>query len=224
MAKRLFDVALAVAGLILAAPLLAVAALGIRLSSRGPVLYRARLAGRDGQVFTMYKLRTMHGDHPAGTGPITALRDPRVFPFGWWLRHLKIDELPQLVNVLRGEMSIVGPRPQHPDVVRRHYAPEHLEILRVQPGLASPGSLYDSTHGDVIVGSVDAELRYAERLLPLVLALDLVYVRRASWRYDLALVARTLWFLGAVLLGRRQFPEPPEMPEARRLLALRTEV
>lgn len=218
MAKRLIDVTLAAVALVALAPLLAAAAVAIRCTSPGPILFRARLAGRDGRLFTMYKLRTMHVDQRGSRSPITAERDPRVFAFGRLLRRLKIDELPQLVNVLRGEMSIVGPRPQHPDILRRHYAPEHLETLRVRPGLASPGSLYDSTHGEAIVGGVDAELRYAERLLPLVLALDLVYVRRASLRYDLALVARTLWFLGAVLLGRRQFPDPPEMPEARRLL------
>src|SRR5204863_888554 len=86
----------------------------------------------------------------------------------------------QLLNVLRGDMSLVGPRPQHPDIVRSYYAPEHGETLRVRPGLASPGSLYDSTHGEPLVGSVDPERAYAERLLPLVLALDRVYVRRAS--------------------------------------------
>lgn len=224
MAKRLIDVTLAALALVALAPLLAVAAVGIVCTSPGPILFRARLAGRGGRLFTMYKLRTMHVDQRGSGSRITAERDPRVFALGRLLRRLKIDELPQLVNVLRGEMSLVGPRPQHPDIVRDHYAPEHWETLRVRPGLASPGSLYDSTHGEAIVGSGDAERRYAERLLPLVLALDLVYVRHASLRYDLALVVRTLGLLGAALLGRRQFPDPPEMPEARRLLgAARTE-
>jgi lipopolysaccharide/colanic/teichoic acid biosynthesis glycosyltransferase len=218
VAKRLFDVVVAALGLVAAAPVLLVAAVGIRLSSRGPLLYRARLVGRNGRLFTMYKLRTMHVD-PRGSGSvITAERDPRVFRFGRPLRRLKIDELPQLVNVLRGEMSLVGPRPQHPDVVLRHYTPDDWETLRVRPGLSSPGSLYDSAHGEPLVGSADPERAYAERLLPLVLALDRVYVRRASLWYDTTLVGRTLVLIAASLLGRRTFPDPPEMAAARALL------
>ena len=220
MAKRLFDVVVAALGLVAAAPVLLVAAVGIRLSSPGPILYRARLVGRDGRLFTMYKLRTMHVDD-GSRSVITAQRDPRVFPFGRPLRRLKIDELPQLLNVLRGEMSVVGPRPQHPDIVRRYYAPEHWETLRVRPGLASPGSLYDSTHGEPLVGSVDPERTYVERLLPTVLALDLVYVRRASLRYDATVVGRALMVIAASLVGRRTFPDPPEMADARALLSHR---
>jgi len=220
VAKRLFDVVVAALGLVAAAPVLLVAAVGIRLSSPGPILYRARLVGRDGRLFTMYKLRTMHVDD-GSRSVITAQRDPRVFPFGRPLRRLKIDELPQLLNVLRGEMSVVGPRPQHPDIVRRYYAPEHWETLRVRPGLASPGSLYDSTHGEPLVGSVDPERTYVERLLPTVLALDLVYVRRASLRYDATVVGRALMVIAASLVGRRTFPDPPEMADARALLSHR---
>jgi len=220
VAKRLFDVVVAALGLVAAAPVLLVAAVGIRLSSPGPILYRARLVGRDGRLFTMYKLRTMHVDD-GSRSVITAQRDPRVFTFGRPLRRLKIDELPQLLNVLRGEMSVVGPRPQHPDIVRRYYAPEHWETLRVRPGLASPGSLYDSTHGEPLVGSVDPERTYVERLLPTVLALDLVYVRRASLRYDATVVGRALMVIAASLVGRRTFPDPPEMADARALLSHR---
>ncbi len=221
MAKRLFDVVVAALGLVVAAPVLLVAAVGIRLSSPGPIIYRARLVGRGGHPFTMYKLRTMHLDHPGSRSVITAEGDARVFAFGRPLRRLKIDELPQLVNVLRGEMSVVGPRPQHPDIVRSYYAPEHGETLRVRPGLASPGSLYDSTHGEPLVGSADPERAYAERLLPLVLALDRVYVRRASLWYDATIVGRTLMVIAASVFGRRTFSEPPEMAEARALLSRR---
>jgi len=218
VAKRLFDVVVAALGLVVAAPVLLVAAVGIRLSSPGPIIYRARLVGRGGHPFTMYKLRTMHLDHRESRSVITAQGDARVFAFGRPLRRLKIDELPQLVNVLRGEMSVVGPRPQHPDIVRSYYAPEYGETLRVRPGLSSPGSLYDSTHGEPLVGSVDPERAYAERLLPLVLALDRVYLRHASLWYDATIVGRTLLVIAATLLGRRTFPDPPEMDEARALL------
>ena len=219
MAKRLFDVIVAALGLVIAAPVLLIAAVGIRLSSPGPLLYRAHLIGRNGRPFTMYKLRTMHVDHRGAGSVITAERDPRVFAFGRPLRRLKIDELPQLVNVLRGEMSLVGPRPQHPEIVRRYYAPEHWETLRVRPGLASPGSLYDSTHGEPLVGSTDPERGYAERLLPLVLALDRVYVRRASLWYDAIIVGRTLLLIAASVVGRRTFTDPPEMADAQALLS-----
>jgi lipopolysaccharide/colanic/teichoic acid biosynthesis glycosyltransferase len=218
MAKRLFDVMVAALASLLAAPLVALAALGIRLSSPGPVLHRARRIGRYGRPFTMYKLRTMHRSAPAHGAPITAVFDPRVFPLGAVLRRTKIDELPQLWNVLRGEMSIVGPRPEDPAILRQHYSPLHHETLCVRPGLASPGSLYQYTRGDVLLEGQDHVRAYVERLLPLKLALDLVYVRRASLRYDLAIIARTAWTIVALLLGRRAFREPPELPEARRLL------
>src|SRR2546429_6482941 len=159
MVKRPLDVALGLLGLTLAAPLLAVAAIGIRLSSPGPVLYRARRVGRNGAGFTMYKLRTMHQREGAASA-ITGRNDPRVFPFGAWLRRTKIDELPQLFNVLRGDMSIVGPRPEDPRIVRDHFRPLHFETLRVRPGLASPGSLFNYTHGEALLAGGDAEAQY----------------------------------------------------------------
>ena len=219
IAKRLMDVVLSVIALVVLSPLLAVAALGIWLSDRTPILYRARLTGRDGHVFTMYKLRTMRVDHGAFRSIITADGDPRVFRFGAWLRRAKVDELPQLINILRGDMSIVGPRPEHPHIVERHYGPEHRELLRVRPGLTSPGTLYDYAHGDAIVGRSDPEHAYVDRLLPLRLALDLVYIRRASLAYDGALIARTIALIAAVVSGRRPHGDPPELAEARRLLA-----
>jgi lipopolysaccharide/colanic/teichoic acid biosynthesis glycosyltransferase len=217
--KRLVDLVLAGMALVVAAPLLAFAAVGISLSSPGPVLYRAVRVGRGGRLFEMYKLRTMHVRPGDGAGStITARHDPRVFPFGGWLRRTKIDELPQLVNVLRGEMSIIGPRPEDPQFVAAHYAPVHHETLDVRPGLASPGSLYSTTHGESRLRPEQAERDYVERLLPLKLALDVVYVRRASPLYDAALIVRTLGILAGRLAGRRTFPEPPEMAAARQLL------
>ena len=221
MVKRLLDVVLSSIALVIALPLLALAGAGIRAASPGPVLYRSRRVGRERRPFLMYKLRTMHVASRAGGeagSAITAPGDARVFRFGRWLRRAKIDELPQLFNVLRGDMSIIGPRPEDPRLVAAHYAPAHLETLVVRPGLASPGSLYSCTHGNALLSAERPEGSYAERLLPVKLALDLVYVRRASLPYDLALMARTAWVIAATLAGRWAFPEPPEMPEARRLL------
>ncbi len=216
--KRVLDVLLAGVALIVAAPLLAVAAVGIRLSGPGPILYRAQRVGRDGRPFTMYKLRSMRVGQ-AYTSVVTAKDDPRIFPLGALLRRTKLDELPQLYNVLRADMAIVGPRPEDPQMVEQFYAPVHHETFRVPPGLTSPGSIYAYTHGEAQLDVRDPHGSYAERLLPLKLALDLVYVRRASLGYDLALIVRTAWMLGTALVGRRAFPLPPELAEARRIMA-----
>lgn len=218
MVKRLVDVVLASVALLLLSPVLAVAALGIRVSSAGPILYRARRVGRDGRIFCMYKFRSMHIDRDSSASRITARGDPRIFAFGLWLRHLKLDELPQLLNVLRGEMSIVGPRPEDPQIFADHYTPAHLETLRARPGLASPGSIYNYTHGERLLEAGDAERSYVEQLLPIKLALDTIYIRKSSFAYDITIILRTIWVIVASAMGVRHFPEPPEMEEARRIL------
>lgn len=219
MVKRLFDVAVTAVALVASLPILAIAALGIRLSSRGPVLYRATRAGRRGKLFTMYKLRTMEVRAPVvEDSVITASDDKRVFPFGALLRRSKIDELPQLFNVLRGDMTFVGPRPEDPKVVAQHYTPEQWETLDVPPGLTSPGALYSTTHGERWLSQAAAERDYYEHLMPLKLALDRVYVRHSSVFYDLGVIARTAMVVTGRAFGRRHFPDPPEMDEARRLL------
>jgi lipopolysaccharide/colanic/teichoic acid biosynthesis glycosyltransferase len=216
--QRLLAVILAALAFVAVTPVLAIAAIGIKLAGRGPILYRAPRVGQHARPFTMYKLRTMRVQQ-ARPSAITAQNDPRVFPFGGFLRRSKLDELPQLYNVLRGDMTIVGPRPEDPRMVDQFYAPLHHDTLRVLPGLTSPGSLYAYTHGELELDARDPERCYAERLLPLKLALDLVYVRRTSLRYDIALIARTMWLLGtALLLRRRHFPQPPELAEARRIM------
>lgn len=218
MVKRLVDIALSSIALIVLSPLLAIAVIGIRLSSSGPVLYRAKRAGLKGKVFAIYKLRTMHTDQAAFSHLITAKDDPRVFALGRLLRRLKIDELPQLVNVLKGEMSLVGPRPEDLQIVDQYYCPEHFETLRILPGLASPGSIYNFTHGELMLGKDDPEKHYVERLLAVKLALDLVYVREGSLLYDLRIILRTVWVIISAALGKRSFSEPPEMKKARHLI------
>lgn len=219
MIKRLIDLCLAAIGLVATAPLLALAAVGIRLTSPGPVLYRPLRVGQGRRLFVMYKLRTMHVNHGAYRSTITAHADPRVFPFGAFLRRSKIDELPQLLNVLRGEMSIVGPRPEVPAIVDEHYTPLQLETLCVRPGLASPGSIYNLSHGEMLLGADDPEGHYVQRLMPLKLAMDLVYVRRASIPYDAAIIGRAAWVITGSLLGKRRFAAPPEISEATPLAA-----
>ena len=200
--------------LVIVSPLLLAAVIGVRLSSPGPLLYKASRVGRDGQIFTMYKVRTMHLEREQSSSTITGKNDVRVFPFGSLLRYLKIDELPQLLNIVKGEMSIVGPRPEDPYIVDQYYEPHHRETLRLRPGLASPGSLYSYTHGEQMLDGSDPEKCYVERLLPVKLALDIVYVRNASWHYDLRIILRTVWTILAAALGRRDFPDPPELRKA----------
>jgi len=214
MVKRLFDLVAASSALAVLWPLMCVAALGIKLSDPGPALYRAPRAGLHGQPFTMFKFRTMRS-HGNGS-VITAAQDRRVFPFGQLLRKLKVDELPQLFNVLLGQMAVVGPRPEAIDIVRHHYHPAHMETLDVLPGLASPGSIYNYTHGEKLIGEQDPERDYLEKLLPIKLGLELVYVRRRSVRYDIAIIVRTLRAILQIAMGQRYFPPPPEYDEACR--------
>ena len=187
-------------GLLLTAPFSALAALGIKLSSAGPVLYRARRAGKGGEPFSMYKFRTMHGGASQG-GRITGSSDPRVFRWGALLRGFKIDELPQLVNVLRGDMSMVGPRPEDVTIVRERYDAFMWRSLDVRPGITGPGSLdYFADEARLPSDAAAAEAIYLNELLPRKIALDLVYVRNVSLGYYLELMLRTV--AGIVGLGR----------------------
>jgi len=195
---RWADLLIAVIALILVSPILLAAAIAIRLSSRGPVIYRQRRVGRDGVIFEMFKLRTMHAASCSAGSAITAHRDSRVFPFGAWLRRTKIDELPQLVNILRGDMSVVGPRPEDPRIVADHYGPVGRETLAVRPGLTSPGSLYSCLEGEHLIDAADPEASYLRNVLPRKLGLDATYVRTTSLRVDFVLLARTI----GVITGR----------------------
>jgi len=220
--KRLFDIAMSIAGIVLLSPLFVIGAVGIRLFSRGPIFYRAQRVGRNGELFVMHKFRTMRVASTNAVSNISASQDSRVFPFGKLLRRLKIDELPQLYDVLRGEMSIVGPRPEDPNIVRDHYTAAHRETLAVRPGLASPGSIYNYTHGEKLIGGQDPERDYVEKVLPVKLALEQVYVRQASFCYDLRLIFRTVGVIVLIALGKRRFRDPPEMAQTTGIVSAQT--
>ena len=187
---RWVDGLCAAAGLILLSPVLAGAALAVKLSSPGPVLHRAVRVGRAGNPFVMLKFRTMVLEAVAGPG-ITSAEDPRVTPVGHALRRWKLDELPQLVNVLRGEMSLVGPRPEDPRYVAR-YTPEQRRVLRVRPGLTSPASLRFSREESKLTGE-DWETAYLQKILPAKLSEDLEYLEHRSARSDLTILVRSVW-------------------------------
>jgi lipopolysaccharide/colanic/teichoic acid biosynthesis glycosyltransferase len=202
-AKRLLDIIISSFALVASIPLFIVAALGIRLSSRGPILYRAPRVGLNGEVFVMHKFRTMDTREDKNASAISRADDPRVFAFGSWLRRMKIDELPQFYDVLRGKMSLVGPRPEDPRIVRDHYSVEGMETLAVLPGLTSTGSLYYYTNGEKLLTDQDPEVFYVKHLLPIKLALDSKYIHNASLTYDLKLLLRTAQVIVLKSVSRR---------------------
>lgn len=189
-ATRILDVCAAAIGLLLLSPLFVVVALLIKSGSRGPVLHSATRVGRGGRLFTLYKFRSMlAGAATEGPG-ITAAGDVRVTPVGRALRRTKIDELPQLFNVLRGEMSLVGPRPEDPRYVAL-YSPAQRALLEVRPGITSPASLFYRDEERVLTGK-DWERHYINRILPTKLAIDLDYIQRRTLRSDLRLILQTV--------------------------------
>lgn len=189
--KRLVDVSLSLVGLISLAPILVIIGVLVRLSSRGPVLFRQHRVGKDGKLFRVLKFRSMvDGANRMGNG-ITPDNDPRVTPLGTFLRKWKLDELPQLWNVMIGEMSLVGPRPELASYVAG-YTSEQKRVLEVRPGITDPASLKYRDEGCVLQRSADPELLYRERILPEKLSLNLLYLKDISFAYDLSLMLSTI--------------------------------
>jgi lipopolysaccharide/colanic/teichoic acid biosynthesis glycosyltransferase len=201
IAKRCFDITVSFVVLVLMLPLiLLIAVLVLTLTGR-PVLYRAERIGRNGKAFRLLKFRSM----TAGVGGplVTGRADPRVTPVGRVLRRAKLDELPQLLNVLRGEMSLVGPRPEDPRFVAL-YTPTEREVLAVRPGMTSPAAIrYRHEESMLNAAGERREAVYVEEFMRPKLALDLEYVRRRSLRLDLAVLCGTLV---AVLSIRHRTP------------------
>jgi len=214
MGRRIFDLTVGSLVLLVFAPIMLLTAAAIRLSDPGPVLYRAVREGQDETRFELLKFRTMRiGSDQLGI--ISGLSDQRVFPFGAFLRKTKLDELPQFWNVIRGEMSVVGPRPENCDIVERCYTKEQRRTLSVRPGVASPGSIFNYTHAHEYLDDDDPVGSYEQKLLPVKLGLELVYVDDQSISYDLRLIGRTIAAIGGIIAGRRDFPLPREYAIAR---------
>lgn len=189
MLKRAFDVAAAGAGLCLSLPVGVLCAAAIKLDSPGPVLFKHRRVGRGGRAIEVWKFRSMATGH-AGSS-VTVAGEARITRVGRILRRSKLDELPQLVNVLRGEMSIVGPRPEVEEYVRLF--PEAYEtILSVRPGLTDPASISFRDEELMLALSPTPEKTYREEVLPAKIALSTEYVENRSFTLDLTLVAKTL--------------------------------
>ena len=189
--KRLFDVATATIGLLLLWPVLAVLALLVKFRSSGPILFRQDRVGRGGKVFRIAKFRSMDVDAEQRGLQITSAGDRRITPIGGILRRTKLDELPQLWNVLRGEMSLVGPRPEVPSYVQT-YTTEQREVLSVRPGLTDPASILYREEEKLLAGQADPESYYREIVLPAKLKLNLEYLSRVSFVRDVFLILQTM--------------------------------
>ena len=198
-AKRMLDVVASGLGLVLLSPLFVAVALWIRLDSAGPVFFRQERVGRGGRPFRIHKFRTMRSEREPAGAALTIGADPRITRAGDFLRRFKIDELPQLIDVLVGDMSLVGPRPEVARYVAA-YPPElRAKVLSVRPGITDPASLQFSDESSLLARAADPEREYLEVVLPAKLRLAADYVERASFVGDLCLIWRTL----GLLAGRR---------------------
>lgn len=204
--KRCFDLLFAVCFLVVFFPVYLISWLIIKITSPGPAIYKAERVGKDGKLFKCYKFRSMRVN--SGKVRLTTLEnDERIFPFGKFIRKTKIDEMPQVVNILKGQMSVVGPRPEDKENADKVYVGEFVHILDVKPGLTSTASLYDYTHGE----KFEDEKSYEKEFMPKKLKLELYYVNHRSFWYDIVLVLRTAWLIIQKISGKKDFKEPQEL-------------
>ena len=192
MLKRSFDIVFSLLGLTILFPIFLVLAILIKEEESGPVFYRGVRVGRYGNLFRIFKFRTMVVNAEKLGGPSTAADDPRITKIGKFIRKYKIDELPQIINVLlKGEMSFVGPRPEVQHYVDM-YTDEEKEILTVRPGITDWASLWNSDEGGLLAGSPDPEKTYLEKIRPEKIRLQLKYVRERSFWIDMKIIFLTI--------------------------------
>lgn len=189
LAKRAFDVASSAAGLIVLSPVFAAVAVAIKLTDRGPVFFRQERVGRGGTVFRIHKFRSMRVANEGSL--VTSANDNRITPIGALLRKSKLDELPQLIDVLVGDMSVVGPRPEVPKYVELWGDEARREILSVRPGISDPAAIAFRNEQDELAAAPDPERHYVEVILPKKVAMYREYVRTRSFFGDLAVIFRT---------------------------------
>jgi len=192
MAKRLFDIIFSFLGLILVLPLLLLLAVLIKRESPGPVFYRGVRIGKGGRLFRIFKFRSMVENAEELGGPSTAGGDSRLTKIGKFLKKYQLDELPQLINVLRGEMSLVGPRPEIKMYVEMMTNEERNVILSIKPGMTDLASLWNFHESEVLKGSPDPEKTYQEKIRPQKIKLQLEYVKNRSFLLDLKIIIKTV--------------------------------
>lgn len=208
--KRTFDILFAILFLTLLSPVFLITAFIIVLCSPGDPIYRSKRVGRNGKIFTCYKFRSMR--EGSGKVRLTTLRnDERIFPFGRFIRKTKIDEMPQIFNVLLGDMSVVGPRPEDVDNACRIFAGKYVHILDIKPGLTSPASLYDYIKGEKYETVED----YEKEFLPQKLELELYYVEHRNIFYDIQICFRTAVTILLVVVGKERIKPPPELERSK---------
>ncbi len=192
MLKRLFDLIFSLIGLIITSPLLVLIAILIKLDSKGPIFYRGTRIGQFGKPFRIFKFRTMVVNAEELGGPSTAGDDSRLTKIGKLLKKFQLDELPQLINVLEGEMSCVGPRPEVKMYVDMMTNEERSTILSIKPGMTDLASLWDFHESEVLKGSPDPEKSYMEKIRPTKIKLQLEYVKTRSFMLDLKIIIKTI--------------------------------
>jgi lipopolysaccharide/colanic/teichoic acid biosynthesis glycosyltransferase len=190
--KRLFDVIISFIGIILTSPVFLLGALMVKISSKGPALYKSQRVGKNGKLFLMYKFRTMVVNADKIGGPSTASDDPRLTKTGLFLKKFQIDELPQLINVLKGEMSLVGPRPEVPFYINMMTEEERKTILSVKPGITDFASLWNFHEGEILKGAEDPEKEYMEKIRPEKLRLQKKYINEMSFWTDIKIIFKTV--------------------------------
>jgi lipopolysaccharide/colanic/teichoic acid biosynthesis glycosyltransferase len=186
--KPCLDATLAMLGIIVLSPVLATAAVAVAFTSAGPIFFRQIRVGKMGKTFSIYKFRTMYTTDQPATTLLTASGDPRITSVGRWLRSSKIDELPQLLNVLKGEMSMVGPRPEVPAYVSL-LNESHRRVLALRPGITGPSA--NMLEEELLASHEDTEEFYVSTVLPAKLEIDCEYCEHVSLRTDLTLIFKT---------------------------------
>jgi lipopolysaccharide/colanic/teichoic acid biosynthesis glycosyltransferase len=192
--KRVFDIVASGLGLIVLSPLFLILAIWIKLDSKGPVFYRQERVGRNNKVFRIFKFRSMRVGADKGSLVTIGGRDPRITRSGYFIRKFKFDELPQLINVFVGDMSLVGPRPEV-----RHYVdywtPEQMHVLDVRPGITDPASIKFRNENELMEQAEDPEKYYIEVIMQEKLKLYLEYVANHSFWGDIGLIFKTFWVI-----------------------------
>jgi len=185
--KQILDIALSTVGLLLLLPFFIIASILIKRESKGPVFYKQLRIGLNGKSFYIYKFRTMEVEADREGLPITGADDPRLTKVGRLLRKIKLDEMPQLLNVLKGEMSLVGPRPEVPEYVEL-YTDEQKKILTVKPGMTDPATVYFRNEEELLAQADDKESFYINEIIPVKMRLYLRYIENRSLLYDIKLI------------------------------------
>lgn len=190
--KRLFDFISSLIGFIILSPVFIIIGFAIKLTSEGPVFFRGIRIGKFGKSFRIFKFRTMLSNAEDLGGPSTASDDPRLTKIGKFLKKYQFDELPQLINVIKGEMSLVGPRPEVPLYVNMMTEEEKKIILSVRPGITDLASLWNFHEGEVLKGNSDPEKTYMEKIRPEKIRLQIEYVKNRSFLLDLKIIFKTI--------------------------------